>query len=661
MNSWLAINSGRHYLSRYTISIMNRKTWLTALLALPLFIVSAHNAFAQSDSLLAAYRAATTPEAKAIAAYKITAELPDSKAEVYVVYARQGLAAVRNLEVAVKAKLANVIGYYHQQIKGAYDSAIFYYSLALETAKYLKSGDLISTMTGNLGEVYTLKGNFPKALNYELTALNYYETKKESADVQRLNIQVGNTYYHMADYRRALSYYNRVYPALKDAKTYKAGGLFNSMALTYKELGEMDKVTPMQQKALAIHRALGDSLAIANTLNNLGSTAVTNCDYAAAEKYFKDALGIALALGNTVLIDEERQNIATLQAKSGNTTAAIEQFKISAMQAKASGDARLQKAALQSLVAIYDSLRDYNRANRYMAEYQQLADTTGTVTYQHEIADAETRYETQRVLRERDRLFYESSLQSAARARAIRERNTAIAIGGGSVAALALIFFLALRIRSIRAKTKEEQRATRALFEGEQAERIRIARDLHDSIGQMLAVVKMRLTSQPNNEAENKTIISGLIDKTIDEVRAISHNLIPEDLTFGTVRALENLCARMAENSGIAVQLSVAEAVRAYRFNQEFGLSLYRIVQEVLGNMMKHSGASAISLNMAQSASSIIMQIADNGKGFDTGTIGASKGIGWKNIYARVGLLNGSVDVRSERIYGTRIQISIPQ
>ncbi len=640
---------------------MNRKTWLTALLALPLFIVLPRNAFAQSDSLLATYRAAATPEAKAIAAYKITVELPDSKAEVYVVYARQGLAVVRNLEVPVKAKLANVIGYYHQQIKGAYDSAIFYYSLALETAKRVRSADLINTMTGNLGEVYTLQGDYPKALQYELAALNNYEAVKATADVQRLTIQVGNTYYHKSDFRRAMSYYSRVYPALKNEKTYKAGGLFNSMALTYKELGEMDKVASLQRQALAIHRALGDSLSIANTLNNLGSTSVATHDYAAAERYFNDALTIALALGNKALIDAERQNIAFVQARNGNTGAAIEQFKKSAAQAKASGDARLEKTALQSLIAIYDSLRDYNNANRYMAEYQQLADTTGTVTYQHEIADAETRYETQRALRERDRLGYESHLQSAERTRAVRERNMAIAVGIGSVAALALIFLLALRIRAIRAKTKEEQRATRSIFEGEQAERIRIARDLHDSIGQMLAVVKMRLTSQPQNEAENKTIISGLVDKTIDEVRAISHNLIPEDLTFGTVRALENLCRRMAENSGIAVQLSVDDAVRAHRFNQEFGLSLYRIVQEVLGNMMKHSGASAINLDMAQSDGSIILQIADNGKGFDTGTIGASKGIGWKNIYARVGLLNGVVDVRSERISGTRIQISIPQ
>ena len=646
------------------ISLMNRKAWLSAYFVLTLLMLCAQNVFAQSDSLLAAYRSASTPEAKATIAHKITAELPDSKANVYIIFAREGFAAVRNMPVPVQAKLANVIGYYQQQIKGDYDSAIFYYSLALETAMSLKSGNLINTMTGNLGEVYTLKGDYPKALRYEITALNNYEAVKATEDVQRLTIQVGNTYYHMSDFRRALGYYNRIYQALKAAKSYKAAGLFNSMALTYKELGETDKIAPLQRQALAIHLALGDSLGIANTLNNLGSTSVANGDYAAADKYFNDALRIALALGNTVLIDEERQNIAFLQARNGHTTEAIRQFKKSAAQARASGDARLQKTALQSLIAIYDTLRDYNTANRYMAEYQALADTAGTKTYQHEIADAETRYETQHALRERDRLSYESTMQSAARARAVHERNTAVAVGAASLVALALIFGLAWRIRSIRARAKEEQGFTRAIFEGEQNERIRIARDLHDSIGQMLSVVKMRLSSMPALPPDaGKSLLesSQLVDKTLEEVRAISHNLIPEDLAFGIVRGLENLCRKISAAGEVDVQLSVSDDVRTRTFTVPFSLSLYRIVQEVLGNMMKHAAATQIKVDMSKSAGLIILQIADNGKGFDTGTISASKGIGWKNVFARVNLLNGSVDVRSERISGTRIEITIPQ
>ncbi len=241
----------------------------------------------------------------------------------------------------------------------------------------------------------------------------------------------------------------------------------------------------------------------------------------------------------------------------------------------------------------------------------------------------------------------------------------AIGMAGGSILALALIFGLAWRIRAMRARQREEGRATRAIFVGEQAERIRIARDLHDSIGQILAVVKMRLTSAPAHDAAalkmQTDASAALVDQAVAEVRAISHNLIPEDLTFGAIRAIENLCSRMASAGNIAVKLTVADAVRVRKSNQEFSLSLYRIVQEVLGNMMKHSGASAITLDMVQQDSFIHLHIADNGRGFDTGIICRSGGIGWKNVFARVNLLNGRVDVRSERISDTSIQISIPQ
>ncbi len=230
---------------------------------------------------------------------------------------------------------------------------------------------------------------------------------------------------------------------------------------------------------------------------------------------------------------------------------------------------------------------------------------------------------------------------------------------------LALVSGLIMRIRTIRARTKEEQGFTRAIFEGEQNERIRIARDLHDSIGQMLSVVKMRLSSMPGLPAADMAHSAGvsmqLVDKTLEEVRTISHNLIPEDLAFGMVRSLENLCRKVSAAGEVDVQLSVAEEVRARKFTVPFSLSLYRILQEVLGNMMKHAAATQIEVEMSESAGLIVLQIADNGKGFDTGIINASKGIGWKNIFARVNLLNGSVDVRSERISGTRIEITIPQ
>ncbi len=621
-------------------------------------------AFAQSDSLLAAYNKATDPEERGTLAFAIASAIPDSKPELYVAYARAGYAAVSNRNILIKGRLANVIGYYHEHT-GAYDSAIYYFKIALATAKAVNNPKVANTMLGNLGEGYSLKGDYAQALNYELAALNYYEQQKDSSNAQRLILTVGNTYYRMHNLHRALDYFNRLYPAWSALKTQRAAGLFNSMGLVYGELGNRKKEADLLQRSLSIKQELGDSIGLAKTMNSLGKAAIARGDKAEATKWFTTSLAIARAVGSKVMADEEAQNLAFVNFSNGNTTDAIKQYKESLERARTVGDLRLEKVALENLFSAYDTIHNYDSAYRYIAEYESLQDTARSKDYLREVADAETKYETQKALRDRDRLQYEERLQAAAADRAVRGRNFAIGIGAVVLLALLLIFWLAWRIRGIRAATREEQGYTRAIFEGEQTERIRIARDLHDSIGQMLAVVKMRLSNMhdlpPAKLAESANISMDLVDKTISEVRTISHNLIPEELAFGVVRGLENLCNKINTAGEVEVQLTIADAVRARKFNQQFSLSLYRIIQEVLGNMIKHSGASVISVTMEEKEHLIFLQLTDNGQGFDTGKINASKGIGWKNIFARVNLLNGRLDVRSERISGTRIEITIPQ
>ncbi len=138
-------------------------------------------------------KSAAAPVERGNLAYKIAALIPDAEAERYVLYAREGCAAVPNLEVPVKAKLANVLGYYQQQQRGNYDSAVYFYRIALATAEHLGNEKLKATMMGSLGEVYCLKGAYADASKYQLSALYYYETQKATDDVQRVTIMVGNT------------------------------------------------------------------------------------------------------------------------------------------------------------------------------------------------------------------------------------------------------------------------------------------------------------------------------------------------------------------------------------------------------------------------------------------------------------------------------------
>ena len=622
------------------------------------------SATGQTDSLICAYEKSTSPENRGDIAFQIAKHLYSENPVQFIVYARKGYADVRNLEVPAKVNLANVLGVYFS-LHGAYDSGRRYYAIAMAAAKRLQDPVLINKVTSNLGDLYSYKGEYEHALKEQLQVLAYAEQHQNEADAQRLKINIGNTYSYMHEYRRALKYYEQVYPNLKNVKTRLAGNLFNSMGSAYDDIGDKQKAELLLQQSLAIKKSLNDTTGIANTTINLAEMANDRGDKAGAIVLYNEALALAKKTGDERIIRTIQQNLGNIDQESGHATKAIWKYKASLAAARANGDLRLERGALAKLFAIYDTLHDYSNAYNYMGEYEKLADTTRGKNYQHEIAEAETKYETQKVLRDRDRLSYESKQQAIARLRAVHERNSVIGFSAGMMALLAIVFALAWRIRAIRIKAEEEKGFTRAIFEGEQTERIRIARDLHDSIGQMLSVVSMRLSTLPDlNQVELKesaVISAQLVNKTLEEVRTISHNLIPEDLHFGIVRGLENLCQKISSAGEVGVHLTISDEVRARKFDVPFSLSLYRIVQEVLGNMMRHSGASEINVSMSESATLIILQISDNGKGFDTSSIGKSKGIGWKNIFARVNLLNGSVDVQSARISGTRIEITIPQ
>jgi two-component system NarL family sensor kinase len=628
-------------------------------------VMGATSLYAQtSDSLIAAYNGTSAPEERGKLAMQVALQYDRANPALFLAWSRKGYADVKDMNVAVRSSLARLIAETFND-NGGYDSAAYYLHVSLDNARAIKSDRHVMASLSNLGLLYSTKGEYRKALEYQLPALSYFEQNKDLQNIRTLTMMVGNTYHHMRDERKALSYFNRIYPALKGEQSVFAAKLFNNMALSYAALGDHAREIELLGSALAIRLSAGDSLGMSLTMNNLGKAALALGNNEKALAWFRQALSISEDIGNKQAADEQRQNIAGITAKKGNPAAAIAQYKQSLVIAKSSGSLRSQKYALENLIGIYDSLHDYASAYHYIAEYQGVEDTTRSVNYVQAIADAETRYETQRALRARDSLQYESRLQALARARAVQQRNNTLAISACTILALLAIFGFAWRDRTTRARTREEQRAASAIFEGEQAERIRIARDLHDSIGQMLAVTRMRLDRPPlDNLAAQLDFNKGtarIVDQAVAEVRAISHNLIPEDLTFGTVRALENLCSKMADTGGISVELHISDQVRAHQFNQQFSLSLYRIVQEVLGNMMKHSGASAISLSMLQAGNNILLEISDNGKGFDTSIINAGRGIGWKNVFARVRLLNGSVDLRSERISGTSIQISLPQ
>lgn len=221
------------------------------------------------------------------------------------------------------------------------------------------------------------------------------------------------------------------------------------------------------------------------------------------------------------------------------------------------------------------------------------------------------------------------------------------------------------RWKQFNTRLKSEQTLQNAVFKSEQNERIRIARDLHDSIGQKLALQKMMISKLISESAENERNelinASGLIDDTITEVRTISHNLIPAELNLGLLKAIEDTAERIRFAGNVEVELnSNAIQLKEEELPIEQQITVYRIVQEILNNLLKHARATRINIDLNRIKNQLFVSIKDNGVGFDTRNLVADEGLGWKNINARVRFLSGELNIQSHNSEGTTVKIIIP-
>jgi PAS domain S-box-containing protein len=204
---------------------------------------------------------------------------------------------------------------------------------------------------------------------------------------------------------------------------------------------------------------------------------------------------------------------------------------------------------------------------------------------------------------------------------------------------------------------------TLRLIAAQEAEHKRIAAELHDSMGQNLLLIKnlaeMSLrASAPEPIQEHAATIKQLAGECIAEARRISRDLHPPQLDhLGLQRALQSMLEQIAQASRIEFT-SKFEAVDEL-FPQEAAINLYRIVQECLNNILKHSQASRVNLRLERDVHEVLLRIEDDGVGFDA-LSGGSKGLGLRNITERVRMLGGKLSVASSPGEGTSIEITIP-
>ncbi len=211
-------------------------------------------------------------------------------------------------------------------------------------------------------------------------------------------------------------------------------------------------------------------------------------------------------------------------------------------------------------------------------------------------------------------------------------------------------------------QVEAEKMVIRAIIHTQEKERERLAKDLHDSLTQQLSAIKFYVSSITpgiRTKFERDVLLKSneALTLLIADMRNICFNLMPRTLeAFGLVKAVQEFCNQLLFRMDVEVSIKQGQALPS--FTPELSIDLYRVIQEMVGNAIRHGKAKHIGIEFNYRRKTLIIKVCDDGEGFDSGR--AAKGMGLQNIQSRVRSHNGRFDVQSTRKNGTTCTLYIP-
>jgi two-component system NarL family sensor kinase len=559
--------------------------------------------------------------------------------------------------------------YYRQ---GIHDSSLHYYKRCLPIATARSDTAFIIKIKGNIALVYTETGNYQDALKGLLETQPIEEEFAPARGILRM-LDIANVYYYMEQKQKALDY------AMETLEKGKAINNAHIVTKANSAIGAFLRSLERPRESLVyLYRALemmqqsGDQRGQVIAMINIGNAYSDLGDHHGAIGVLDSVVVIADAIKARKQKELGLMNLGVAHTMLKNYADANVAFVAAYDMAKVSGSLSQQMNIAGKLGANYQRLGKHEDAADFYQLQTELKDTIFKAKLAGEIADMQTKYQTERVLKEKaqeekenEKLKKKNAIKDVAIAEEKATNKSLLLIFSciaGVVLLLLMVIYFRATLRRTKEKSEQEKMRFKAVLEAEEQERIRIAKELHDGLGQLLSTAKLNVAGLEDEvEQEDKVLVNNsmnLIDEAVEEVRSISHNLMPAALMkYGLNSAIEVLVSKINEAKLLKVDYH-SKGVED-RFEQHMEIALYRITQEVLNNMLKHSEANAIAIELVKQNRQIHLSISDNGQGFETSKIEQSEGIGWTNIYSRAAMINGDVDVWSKPREGTKVKIIV--
>jgi two-component system NarL family sensor kinase len=595
----------------------------------------------------------------------------------------------------------NAMGY-AKYYKGDYKASIVSFQQYYNTAEKIKDKVAMGFARNNEGNVHIELGDYVTALEKYNEALELRIEAKDSIGIAMSYNNMGYIYKDLGDYEKAIAnflYALKIYENRNDKKAI--GMTYNFLGSVYWRKKDFAIAHQHIEKALKIHQENHDDGNTAICLHTIGAVYGDEKKFDSAVMFFNKAMVIYEKSNDTRQMGLIHADIAEVFERQQMHDEAIVNYLKGISYNNAIGNKRSQASLYTGVANAYLQTDNVSKCKLYLDSSLQVISMTQkkedfknyykvqsdyfkktgnhsaalksldlytiykdsllNEENQKAIADMQTKYDV-------DKKDQQIKLQTSE----LMRRNIML-IGLGILSLLFLLlgisYYNRLKLKQksrLQAEImKQQDMATKAVIEAEENERKRIGSDLHDGVGQLMSAAKMNLSaiedrvvfhSPEDKQAYEKSI--ALVDEGCREVRAVSHSIMPNALLrAGLSNAVKEFIEKL-DNRKLKINLH-AEGLNE-RLDSNIETVLYRVIQECVNNVIKHSGANALDISLIKDSDGISATIEDNGKGFHVIDKQKGDGIGLKNIQTRVTYLKGTLDIDSAPGRGTLIAIHVP-
>lgn len=515
------------------------------------------------------------------------------------------------------------------RMKGNLNEALTNLLESAELALEYEEFDLLAEAYLEIGTTYSTNDDLKNSLIYENKAIALFRqlNKKRALAINLLN--TGYSYYSMSEYDTALMYYSEARPIF-DSLYFTIGQAYTlgNQALIFWKTGKTELAERDLLSAIDMLIPLGDQYGIADYHNQLGNLYFEIGRRSKAIYHLRTGLDIALK------VDLKEQ---------------------------------IRDASLL-LSQLYAGEQEYDSAYVYHQQYALFKDSLENAEQTREMADQLTTFEVNLREKEIDTLEKEKKLQ---------QTYVIIAI---TLLALSVVLVLLFRQRYRNtqllniAERKEhdaevkdllktqETKALQSMVQGKEEERRHLAKELHNHLGSLLATVKVNLNGLESKDEVKQEKIIGLVDQACQDVRNLSHELhMGVSENFGLIPALKELTSHLQRSNGLQVMFSASLDIVILDSDNE--IMIYRIVQELVSNVLKHAGATKLTISLTgfEEGNLVNILVEDNGKGFEPEKLDkASKGIGLDSLMEMIQKLDGEFEIDSSVKSGTTVSVDLP-